>query len=81
MVRTRMSTRTRNSSPSDESENRNQNGLNQTLAGQYSSTGHPFELQGTIRDQVQEQFGDVTNQAYRVYDPSLGQGNRASFTR
>ncbi len=59
------------SSPQDESENGNQGAMEQALHGQYSSTGHPFELQGTIREQVQEEFSNGTNQAYRVYDPSL----------
>ncbi len=60
-----------NSSKSDKTGDADQSALEQALAGQYSSTGHPFELQGTIREQVQEEFGSGTNQAYRVYDPSL----------
>ncbi len=59
------------SSPQNDSQNGNRDTMEQALAGQYSSTGHPFELQGTIREQVQEEFSDGTNQAYRVYDPSL----------
>ena len=59
------------SSPQNESQNGNRDAMEQALAGQYSSTGHPLELQGTIREQVQEEFSDGTNQAYRVYDPSL----------
>ncbi len=59
------------SSLSEESKTGYQGVMNQALAGQYSSSGHPFELQGTIREQVQEEFSDGTNQAYRVYDPSL----------
>ena len=60
-----------NSNKSDKTEDAVQGALEQALAGQYSSTGHPFEIKGTIREQVREEFGDGTNQAYRVYDPSL----------
>lgn len=48
-----------------------QGGLEQAFSGQYASTGHPFELQTTILDHVQEEVTNNSNNMYRVYDPSL----------
>lgn len=47
--------------------------LQKLLDENYSSAGHPFELAGQIRQQVQENYEDINPWIYRVYDTSQDQ--------
>ncbi len=60
-----------NSSQKREPGYGNTGSLDQVLSGEYSSAGHPFEMQQTIMEHVQEEVSQGTHQQYRVYDPSL----------
>ncbi len=60
-----------NSNQPGNSGDQNQSAMDQAFSGQYTSNGHPFELQQNIKDHLQDELSQSVNRPYRVYDPSL----------